>query len=296
MLGGMTSLSDEPRTPRADLKVALAGPATSVGCAVVAGFAAVVVAIASGPKLAVAGLSWLAVVNVTLAAFNLIPGAPLDGGRVLRAVLWRRTGDRRSAEQSAARAGRVTGGILVGLGALDLLAANDLVGALWLAAIGWFISTAARTEGDAAQTQDLLRVVSVAEATDRSVPVLRGYQSCAVAARRAVAANADYAVVETFDGGLVGVVDVAELVKAARDHSFDTCGDHARRMPPTALAPLDASLQAALRANGQRLPLVAMDGETIAGLVTAASLTHALRRNLLDEPYVEAPPPRAMAG
>jgi Zn-dependent protease len=105
-LGGISELGGEPPTARADLRIAAAGPATSLAAGLIFGGLAAAVRAGGGPGIAVAALGWLAAVNVLLAAFNLLPGAPLDGGRILRAVLWRRTGDRMRAAQSAAAAGR----------------------------------------------------------------------------------------------------------------------------------------------------------------------------------------------
>jgi Zn-dependent protease len=93
----------------------------------------------------VAAASWLAVMNVVLAVFNLLPGAPLDGGRVLRAILWRRYGDRERAERGAARAGQVLGVVMMALGAAEALTVSYLDG-LWLVLIGWFLISAATAE------------------------------------------------------------------------------------------------------------------------------------------------------
>ena len=81
---------------------------------------------------------WLAGINLILGLFNLLPGAPLDGGRILRAYLWRRHGDAVRAAVGAARAGRVVAYALIGLGLLEFLA-GSLVGGVWMAFIGWFL-------------------------------------------------------------------------------------------------------------------------------------------------------------
>jgi Zn-dependent protease len=78
--------------------------------------------------LIVAVLAWLATVSFILAVFNMLPGAPLDGGRVLAAVLWRRSGDERRARQRATEWGRVIGEVMIGLGVLDLLVGSGVGG------------------------------------------------------------------------------------------------------------------------------------------------------------------------
>ena len=81
-------------------------------------------------------LGWLAWMNVMLAGFNMLPGAPLDGGRVLRAYLWHRNGDRLRAATTAARAGQVLGYILVAMGILEFF--GGAFAGLWLVFLGWF--------------------------------------------------------------------------------------------------------------------------------------------------------------
>ncbi|MGY2063155.1 site-2 protease family protein, partial [Nocardia gipuzkoensis] len=114
--------------------------------AAAAAFVAAVALAAFVPGSAiVAVLVWLSVTNALLALFNLLPGAPLDGGRVLRALIWARTGDRLRAATSAARSGRMLGTILMILGVLQLIIFHQL-GGLWLMLLGWYLQTAALGE------------------------------------------------------------------------------------------------------------------------------------------------------
>ena len=150
MLGGVTRLTGEPATARADLAVAAAGPATSLALGALllgaaAGLSLLGVPATSEPSVALAGLAWLGWINLILAVFNLLPGAPLDGGRILRALLWWRGRDRVRAAIAATRAGAVLGVGLVALGVAAALA-GDAVGGLWLALIGWFLVAAAGQE------------------------------------------------------------------------------------------------------------------------------------------------------
>ena len=117
MLGGITELDGEPPDAPADLRIAVAGPAVSVAVAGVFLGAAMAVRCAGGPAVVTAALVWLALMNGMIAVFNMLPGAPLDGGRVLRAVLWRHYRDRRRGEVAAARAGQFLGAGIIGIGA-----------------------------------------------------------------------------------------------------------------------------------------------------------------------------------
>ncbi|MFC0449251.1 site-2 protease family protein [Rhodococcus jostii] len=151
LLGGMSELREEPPDPRAEFGIALAGPVTSLligACALV--FAAAVEPVA-GP-LVTAAVVWLGTANLILAVFNMLPGAPLDGGRVLRSVLWRRSGDRLAATAAAARSGRVVGLLLILLGVAEAILLGSASG-LWLMLLGWFLRTAANAELMTASTR-----------------------------------------------------------------------------------------------------------------------------------------------
>ena len=162
LFGGVAQLRGEAASPGADLRIAGIGPVVSAllgGGFFAAG--ALVAAVDGGP-LVLSALSWLAVINVVLAAFNLIPAAPLDGGRVLRAVLWRVTGDRRRAAVIATRAGVMVGFVLIGLGLAQVVLGRGF-GGLWLALIGWFLVNAARAEEQQTIWQSALAGINVAD-------------------------------------------------------------------------------------------------------------------------------------
>lgn len=162
LLGGAARLKDEAPTPGAELRVAGVGPLVSLALgAVFAALAAVLVGLGlSG--LTVEAVAWLAAINVLLAVFNALPAAPLDGGRLLRAFVWWRTGNRLRATAVATTAGRVLGWILVLFGLYQVI--QGALGGLWLALIGWFLIAAATAEGGHAQTKETLNRVAVRQA------------------------------------------------------------------------------------------------------------------------------------
>lgn len=145
LFGGVAQFRDEPRSPGADLAVAVVGPATSVALGAGFGAAAAGWLALVGDGLTAATLGYLAGINLLLAVFNLVPAAPLDGGRVLRAALWWWTGDRARAAVTAARAGRFFGIALIAFGLSGVLFLGWF-GGLWLALIGWFLVNAAMAE------------------------------------------------------------------------------------------------------------------------------------------------------
>lgn len=163
LLGGAARLKSEASRPGVELRIAGVGPLVSLVLGGLFTLAAWLLGRASAPVLLVDAVAWLAGINILLAVFNAIPAAPLDGGRLLRAFLWWRTGDRLRATAGATAAGRVFGWLLVVLG-LVLFLRNRAIGGLWLAMIGWFLAAAATTEGRQAQLRDTLAGVPVRRA------------------------------------------------------------------------------------------------------------------------------------
>jgi Zn-dependent protease/CBS domain-containing protein len=145
LFGGVSELEKDALTPGADFRIAVAGPIASFVLA--GGFGALGILLhraGGGEGVVGSAFGWLAWINLLLGGFNLMPAAPLDGGRVLRAALWRRSGDRIGAATTAAHAGEVFGYVLVGFGILEFLTVSVL--GLWLVFLGWFLLSAARAE------------------------------------------------------------------------------------------------------------------------------------------------------
>lgn len=140
IFGGAAHLTREPRRAGHELVMALAGPLTSFGLAFLFGFLWQASAGSPGPLHALSG--WLAWINLALALFNLIPGFPLDGGRVFRAIVWSVTGSLRRATRIATGVGRAVAFLLILLGVWQIFRGSWANG-LWLAFIGWFLDNAA---------------------------------------------------------------------------------------------------------------------------------------------------------
>jgi Zn-dependent protease/predicted transcriptional regulator len=162
MFGGVSRLKGESPDARTEQRVALAGPLASLelGLALIA--AGIVLEVARAPQVVVAAATWLGVMNGVLAVFNLLPAYPLDGGRVLRAFVWRRTGDLRRATAVATTTGVGCGYALVALGVLAALAGTG-AGGIWMALLGWIVLDGARTEREGFELRHLLGGMRVAE-------------------------------------------------------------------------------------------------------------------------------------
>jgi len=217
LFGGVTRMKGESACPAAALRVAAVGPIISL---VVAGaFAVLALALdqVGAPPLLGGVAGWLAGMNLILAIFNLLPAAPLDGGRILQALLWRRRGDRFSASVTAARAGRGFGYALVGLG-VAAFSAGPGVGALWFVLLGWFLLLAARSEQMAAEARLHLEGLPVAAVMSRDPVVAPGWLTVD-------AFLEDYLLrhrfssfpVQRFDGSLAGLVTLNRLKAVPRD-------------------------------------------------------------------------------
>jgi Zn-dependent protease/predicted transcriptional regulator len=157
LFGGATRARVESRGPGDEFVIALVGPLTS-------GILAGLFGIAAGlgddvlSRPLVGTLGYLAWVNLLLAGFNLVPGFPLDGGRLLRSAIWKATGSIGRATRVASLAGQAVGWLLVAGGVAWLLA-GDLAGGIWFAFIGWFLVQAARSSYQELQLRDMLRGV-----------------------------------------------------------------------------------------------------------------------------------------
>ena len=213
LFGGVTTLGGEAKTPKAAFRIAIAGPATSLALAAMFGGMVAALHTMRAAPIVVGVASWLAAINLLLGLFNLLPGAPLDGGRVLRAYLWRRHGDSVRAGIGAAHAGRVVAFILIGLGLAEFVA-GGLVGGVWLAFIGWFIFAASREEETRISTQQLFAGVRVADAMTAQPHTAPGWISVEDFIQRYVLGDRHSAYpVADRDGSIVGLVT---LTTAAR--------------------------------------------------------------------------------
>ena len=161
-LGGVARLDREPANARAEGWIAAAGPLASVVIGVVTFAAAFGASALGAPEAVVTVLAWLGIVNVALGLFNLLPGAPLDGGRIVRAVRWGMHGNRYRAMREAGQAGRAIGWGLGGLGLGLMMTGRP---GLWLAITGLFIAINARAEIAFAGVSERLDGVTVRDLT-----------------------------------------------------------------------------------------------------------------------------------
>ncbi|MFZ4247534.1 site-2 protease family protein [Streptomyces griseoincarnatus] len=163
LLGGLARLRSEAATPGAELRIAGVGPLVSLLLGGLFALAAGLLAAYSEAGLVVASLAWLAGINILLAVFNALPAAPLDGGRLLRAAVWWKTGSPLRATAVATAAGRFLGWALVAVG-VYLVLVGAVFSGIWLVVIGWFVIAMATAEGGQAKLRDMLGGIPVSDA------------------------------------------------------------------------------------------------------------------------------------
>jgi Zn-dependent protease len=283
LLGGVAQLEDEPASPRDDLRVAVVGPAVSLVLAVGFGLAAVLLGVVGAPTLAGAVAGWLAVGNLALAVFNLLPAAPLDGGRVLRGLLWRRHGNRVRAAVTAARAGQLLGGLLIAYGLVGVFTGWG-IGTLWTALVGWFLVGAAGQERQQTVLRHGLAGLRVADLMVPT-PVLApawftvdAFLRDHVAPWRPTDRPAAWPL-RSFDGQPAGVVTMAALASVPPDQRHAVrAGDVAVPAWATITTRPDEPVTGLLgRLQGGSGIAVVVAGGAVVGLVTKADILHAIR-------------------
>jgi CBS domain-containing protein len=255
--------------------MAIVGPLTSFAIALVAGLAGR----AAEPAPVVAAiLRYLALVNAIVGVFNLVPGFPLDGGRVLRAVLWKVKGDLRRATEIASRAGGVVATLLIVLGVMRGFA-GDFLGGLWFVLIGVFLRQAGQASYQQLLVRRALESLAVHEVMTRDVVHVPAEASVGRVVDEYFWRHHVSSFPVVADGRLVGIVSIRQLGNLPRERWAETAvRDVMQRIDDSLTAAPGDDLWAAfqkLSANGLgRLAVV--DGGRLAGYLSAKDVLHVL--------------------
>jgi len=185
IFGGVARMDRETESPGTEFRVAIAGPAVTLAIVLVLGVVGLVAAGPDGFREAalvegdaqvsgvLAMIAWLASINFLVLIFNLLPAFPMDGGRVVRAIAWRRTGDRNAATRFAARLGRVFGYLFIGIG-MVMAIDGYVFGGIWLAVIGMVINGSARAASMQTAISGRIEGVLVSDVMDRQPVAIPG--------------------------------------------------------------------------------------------------------------------------
>ncbi len=251
-LGGVAKLNGDAPDARSELRIAIAGPAASASLAGAFGLLALGFGVLGASMLVATAFWWLAGANLLLGLFNLLPAYPLDGGRVLRAGLWRHWGDRLRATDAAAGVGGFFGAALIGIGifALFFIPAFPLNG-IWLALIGWFVLAASRQERGAVRLTLALDGVRVGDVMNPVVAVGPAYATLDDLVQRYMGpGHLDRCPLVDLNGEVTGLLSFDQLGRVpaeqwrstrASDVAWPLAG-LAQTSPGAALAPLVGQL------------------------------------------------------
>jgi len=274
--GGSASFHLESERPRDEVVIALAGPLVSLaigGVLAIVGFAAsftsVVLVQAIGGVAVV-----LAALNLLLGGANLVPAYPLDGGRLVRAIVWARSGDERKGSRFAAMTGRVSSWALLGAG-FAIILARDTWDGLMLGLSGWFLGSASRAIIRRLDVQDLLQGLSVGDVMERGVSSIPPNLTVDTFAQRVLDGSDAPALPVVSDEQIVGIVGIAQLRRLRRGSWATTRAEDLMVAPP--LMPIAAAgdtLWSALdrlrRSGLDGLPVA--EGAGLLGVVTRQAI------------------------
>jgi Zn-dependent protease/predicted transcriptional regulator len=220
-LGGVSQIEQESPDAKTEFWVAIVGPLSSLAIGIVclllarlAGWGWKQGMEAQTPLAAV--LLWLGYINFMLALFNMIPGYPLDGGRVLRAVIWWTNKNAVRATELAARVGQVIAFLFIFFGLYQFFVGKNF-GGLWIAFIGWFLLDASRSSYMQTEFMEVLRGRKVADLMDRDCPAVEAHLSVEDFVNQYLLSSGRRCFVVVQDGRLVGLITPNEVKHVERE-------------------------------------------------------------------------------
>lgn len=239
LFGGVSNIEREPPSPRAEFLISIVGPVTSIVLGLIfifiSGVSVDTVMPASGQGLqAFSGLSplttmllWLGPINLILGIFNLVPGFPLDGGRILRSILWSATGSLRRATRWASYVGQAVAWLMIGSGIAMVFGVQipffgtGLVSGLWLAFIGWFLHSASVQGYQQVVIRDILEGIPVERMMKRDVPTVSGDINIDHLVQEIMDSD-DYAFVVMEADQMIGIVTLQDMRKVEKEDWGET--------------------------------------------------------------------------
>jgi Zn-dependent protease/predicted transcriptional regulator len=295
-LGGVSQTEEDAADPKTEFLVAIAGPITSL----VIGFLCLGIAMALGwqrsaePATAVAALLvWLGYINIALALFNMIPGFPLDGGRVLRSIIWGITKNADRSTRIAARVGQVVALLFILDGIWQFFHGGGF-GGLWIAFIGWFLMDAAKASYSEVETESALRDLRVAEVMSSDcVIVNHGISLQEFIDTYLLTTGQRCFAVEDHDR-LIGLITLRDVSKVPRNRWEQvTVGEVMRPLKQLQTVSPDApvldALKIMVRNDINQLPVVARG--SLQGIISRSQIMQVLQiRNKLRLPAAYRPP------
>jgi Zn-dependent protease len=276
VFGGVAQIGREPDRPMTEFQIAIAGPIASALLAL--GFG--VIAYLGGEQFErlSALADWLSSINLMLAVFNLVPGFPLDGGRIFRAALWYMTGSLTKATRIAAGTGQGIGYVLIFLGIVTGFTANWFSG-LWLAFIGWFLMNAAQESVVQVSVRSALSGLAAEDVMSRDCQTVDGRMSLAELVRDQVLRTGQRCFTVTDGNRLKGLVTLHQIKAVPQERwAHVSVGDAMTPVSQLRIVPPDTPLLELLRLLEGRdinqVPVVA--GDRLVGMITRDHLLRVL--------------------
>jgi Zn-dependent protease len=284
MFGGVSEMTEEPAKAGQEFVMALAGPAMSILLSALFYVAFVALQAAGASPVLWAPAGYLAGINLAVGVFNLLPGFPMDGGRVLRAAFWGATHDLLKATKWASRIGQALGYSMVAIGILGVFAPGAGIGTLWLALLGWFLAGLAQTAYQQQVVKTRLSHVPVSAIMASPVLVAPGDLDLQqmvddwFLGRR----HSRYPISQ--DGTLLGMLSLSQVKAVPRERwgelrAADLADRDLSRLIVQADAPVDTVLDRLVTGGPGALLVADRDGELV-GIVTRADVVHGLQEGL----------------
>jgi Zn-dependent protease/CBS domain-containing protein len=282
LFGGVSKMAEEPKSAGVEFRIAIAGPLASLALAGVFGLLSVLARPYPAGRALSVPFNWLAVMNVVLAVFNLLPGFPLDGGRVLRAGLWRAFRNLGEATRIASTFGNALG-ILMIVGGIFLVVTTGQLGSLWISLIGWFLTQAAQSSYQQLILRQALTGIPVSSVMTAQVDRIPAQTTLDRVVTDYVMAR-NHPAFPVIDGDRVlGLLCLTDIRGIARDRwSWTTAGE---AVPPLdeqyAIAPQADAWDALVRMSAESCGrLLVLENGALLGIVTRTDIMRLMRTRL----------------
>jgi Zn-dependent protease/CBS domain-containing protein len=215
VFGGVSQITKEATSPRAEFLIAIVGPLTSLALAGI--FYGLHLLLVSANQILAASLMWwLAWINALLAVFNLIPGFPLDGGRILRALVWHRTHDYHRATRIATKVGQGIAYAFIAGGIALIFFLGLWFNGMWLIFIGWFLNNAARASYQQVLLRDALTGLTARQLTDYGCPLIPPHMNLTELAQQYILPTGRSCFLISWGAGLEGMATLQQIKKVPR--------------------------------------------------------------------------------
>jgi Zn-dependent protease/predicted transcriptional regulator len=276
-LGGVAQIEKEAADAKTEFWMGIIGPITSFVLGVVC--LAITIALGWTPpdfphRPLPAMLMWLGLINIGLAAFNMIPGFPLDGGRVLRGIIWWITGNAKRATTIAARVGQVIAFAMIVYGVFQFFRGTGING-LWMAFIGWFLLSASRESYAHMVISEGLRGLRVGDVMSRDFPIVDSYTNLQTFAEENLTRTGRRFWVVTLNAQPEGIITPTEIGAVPRNRwPYTTVADVMRPLDSTRTVnpntPVTEALEVMAQQDLNQLPVVNERG--LAGLISRSHI------------------------